>query len=106
MLYFSALCDEVNQGKKLLHAALSALQKLLVTGTAGNSSMAQSEDMEEAKPTLLWSALYIQDLSLVCFASVFSLPKVLFHSFKMYLYCGRALIFYVFSCPSFFAFLL
>lgn len=96
VLYFSALCDEVNQGKKLLHAALSALQKLLVTGTAGNSSRAQSEGTEEAKPTLLWSALYIQDLSLVCFASVFSLPKVFFHSFKMYLFSGCALIFMFF----------
>ncbi|KDO71467.1 hypothetical protein CISIN_1g009240mg [Citrus sinensis] len=74
VLYFSALCDEVNQGKKLLHAALSALQKLLVTGTAGNSSTAQSEDMEEAKPTLLWSALYIQDLSLGQFGSIISTP--------------------------------
>ncbi|XP_052287172.1 rab escort protein 1 isoform X2 [Citrus sinensis] len=74
VLYFSALCDEVNQGKKLLHAALSALQKLLVTGTAGNSSTAQSEDMEEAKPTLLWSALYIQDLSLGYCIMVTKLP--------------------------------
>lgn len=74
VLYFSALCNEVNQGKKLLHAALSALQKLLVTGTAGNSSTAQSEDMEEAKPTLLWSALYIQDLSVGQFGSSISTP--------------------------------
>lgn len=74
VLYFSALCDEVNQGKKLLHAALSALQKLLVTGTAGNSSTVQSEGTEEAKPTLLWSALYIQDLSLGQFGSIISTP--------------------------------
>lgn len=74
VLYFSALCDEVNQGKKLLHAALSALQKLLVTGTAGNSSRAQSEGTEEAKPTLLWSALYIQDLSLGQFGSIICTP--------------------------------
>lgn len=106
MLYFSALCDEVNQGKKLLHAALSALQKLLVTGTAGNSSTVQSEGTEEAKPTLLWSALYIQDLSLVCFASVFSLPKVFFHSFKMYLFSGCALIFMFFLAPLFSPFFL
>lgn len=74
VLYFSALCDEVNQGKKLLHAALSALQKLLVTGTAGNSSTVQSEGTEEAKPTLLWSALYIQDLSLGQFGSIICTP--------------------------------
>lgn len=72
VLYFSALCDEVNQGKMLLHAALGALQKLLFTGTAGNSSTSQSEDMEEAEPTLLWSALYIQDLSMGQFGSISS----------------------------------
>lgn len=30
--------------------------------------------MEEAKPTLLWSALYIQDLSLGQFGSIISTP--------------------------------
>lgn len=78
MLYFSALCDEVNQGKKLLHAALNALQKLLVTESAENSSTSQREDAEEIKPGLLWSALYIQDLSVVCFLSGFSVLKLFF----------------------------
>lgn len=96
VLYFSALCDEVNHGKKLLHAALSALQKLLVTGTAGNSSTAQSEDMEEAKPTLLWSALYIQDLSLVCFASVFPCRKFSFMVLKCTCIVGVHLFFMFF----------
>ncbi|KAH7557040.1 hypothetical protein JRO89_XS11G0033600 [Xanthoceras sorbifolium] len=63
VLYFSALCDEVNQGKKLLHAALDALLQLLVSGNSENSSTFQSEDTEHVEPTLLWSALYIQELT-------------------------------------------
>lgn len=102
MLYFSALCDEVNQGKMLQHAALGALQKLLFTGTAGNSSTSQSEDMEEAEPTLLWSALYIQDLSMVCSASLFSLPKVFFHSFKKCTCIVGMPLFLCFFLPFFF----
>ncbi|KAJ4715150.1 Rab proteins geranylgeranyltransferase component [Melia azedarach] len=75
VLYFSALCDEVNQGKKLLHAALNALQKLLVTESAENSSTSQREDAEEIKPGLLWSALYIQDLSVGQFGSISFTPS-------------------------------
>ncbi|KAL5745269.1 hypothetical protein ACOSP7_026415 [Xanthoceras sorbifolium] len=63
VLYFSALCDEVNQGKKLLHAALDALLQLLVSGNSENSSTFQSEDTEHVEPTLLWSALSIQELT-------------------------------------------
>ncbi|KAL5821025.1 hypothetical protein ACOSQ3_022907 [Xanthoceras sorbifolium] len=63
VLYFSALCDEINQGKKLLHAALNALLKLLVSGNSENSSTFQSVDTEHGEPTLLWSALYIQGLT-------------------------------------------
>ncbi|TXG72448.1 hypothetical protein EZV62_001027 [Acer yangbiense] len=74
VLYFSALCDEVNQGKKLLHAALNALLKLLVSGNAENSSIVQSEDIEHVEPTLLWSALYIQELTKGQFESVSSTP--------------------------------
>ncbi|KAI9194501.1 hypothetical protein LWI28_006592 [Acer negundo] len=74
VLYFSALCDEVNQGKKLLHTALNALLKLLVSGNAENSSTVQSEDTEHVKPTLLWSALYIQELTKGQIESVSSTP--------------------------------
>lgn len=72
MLYFSALCDDFNQGKKLLHAALAAVQKLLGSRDAENNSRNQSEDTEDVKPTLLWSALYIQELNKVCLFSLFS----------------------------------
>lgn len=72
VLYISALCDDINEGKKLLHAAVDALCSMPVAEnpesdaaaereTAESGSTLQSENKEETKPTLLWSALYVQD---------------------------------------------
>lgn len=61
MLYFSGLCDDAGQGKRLLHGAMNALLTLPVSESG---SAAGSEDAE-VKPTLLWSMLYIQELTTV-----------------------------------------
>ncbi|CAB4318328.1 unnamed protein product [Prunus armeniaca] len=61
VLYFSGLCDDAGQGKRLLHAAMNALLTLPVSESG---SAAGSEDTE-VKPTLLWSMLYIQELTTV-----------------------------------------
>ncbi|KAM1002486.1 hypothetical protein ACFX13_002952 [Malus domestica] len=60
MLYFSALCDDAEQGKRSLHAAMNALLTLPVSGNRHGSTV-HSEDAEK-KPTLVWSTLYIQEL--------------------------------------------
>ncbi|XP_068323703.1 rab escort protein 1-like [Pyrus communis] len=60
VLYFSALCDDAEQGKRSLHAAMNALLTLPVSGNRRGSTV-HSEDAE-IKPTLVWSTLYIQEL--------------------------------------------
>ncbi|CAN6555252.1 unnamed protein product [Malus baccata var. baccata] len=59
-LYFSALCDDAEQGKRSLHAAMNALLTLPVSGNCRGSTV-HSEDAE-IEPTLVWSTLYIQEL--------------------------------------------
>lgn len=66
MLYLSALCDNAHQGKKLLNAAINSLFTCPDPVTRENSSVDRIENTE-LKPTLLWSALYIQELTTVCF---------------------------------------
>ncbi|KAF8411066.1 hypothetical protein HHK36_003605 [Tetracentron sinense] len=65
VLYLSALCDDTNQGKKLLHAAMDALFTVSISENPENSAApVQSEGIEgEVKPSLLWSAMYIQELA-------------------------------------------
>ncbi|XP_031269319.1 rab escort protein 1 isoform X1 [Pistacia vera] len=72
VLYFSALCADADQGKKLLHATLNALQKLLDSENAESSLTIQGRDAEEVKPTILWSALYVQDLVMGQYGSISS----------------------------------
>ena len=69
MLYLSTLCNDATQGKELLQAAINSLFTLPVSGIPENSSSVDSENMEEVKPILLWSALYTQELATVCFSS-------------------------------------
>ncbi|BFG19844.1 hypothetical protein CerSpe_061180 [Prunus speciosa] len=63
LLYFSALCDNAEQGKRLLHAVQNALLTLPMSGNPERASTVQSEKAE-VKPTLLWSTLYIQELTM------------------------------------------
>ncbi|XP_048444117.1 rab escort protein 1 [Pyrus x bretschneideri] len=62
VLYFSGLCDDAEHGKRLLHAAMNALLTLPVSANHESGSAVQSEDAD-VKPTLLWSTLYIQELT-------------------------------------------
>ncbi|GMJ07866.1 Rab escort protein [Hibiscus trionum] len=84
VLYISALCDGDDQGKKLIHAVMNTLLTVPPINSESNAAV-QSETTEsgcavqdetaessstgpsdpgEGKPTLLWSALYNQDLTL------------------------------------------
>lgn len=62
VLYISALCDDVHQGKKLLNAAMNALLTCPDSVNPESSTIDQIENAE-IKPNLLWSALYIQELT-------------------------------------------
>ncbi|XWS58836.1 hypothetical protein CRYUN_Cryun08bG0068100 [Craigia yunnanensis] len=74
VLYISALCNDDDQGKKLLHSVMNTLLTVPVSINSESNAAVQSETAEssftaqsdagEGKPTLLWSALYIQELTL------------------------------------------
>jgi hypothetical protein len=53
------LCNDADEGKKLLKASMNALLTLPVV----------QSDSEDKKPIVLWSAFYIQKLTMVCFYS-------------------------------------
>uniref|UniRef100_A0A5B6Z7K9 Rab escort protein 1 n=1 Tax=Davidia involucrata TaxID=16924 RepID=A0A5B6Z7K9_DAVIN len=74
VLYLSALCDDAIQGKKLLNEAIYALVSVPISGNPENSFTDQNENIEEGKPTLLWSALYIQELTMGSFGNISSTP--------------------------------
>jgi hypothetical protein len=81
VLYFSTLCHDADQGKELLHVAMDALLMLPESGHPESNTTVQSDIAAEVKPTLLWKALYIQDLTMVCFSSQ--------------LFCSRLFSFYI-----------
>ncbi|BFG37032.1 hypothetical protein CerSpe_233060 [Prunus speciosa] len=75
VLYFSALCDHAEQGKRLLHAAMNSLLTLPGPGNPENGSTVESEDGQvKVKPNLLWSTLYIQELSMEQHEHLISTP--------------------------------
>ncbi|GAV83048.1 GDI domain-containing protein [Cephalotus follicularis] len=63
VLYLSALCDDIDQGNTLLRAVIDSL---IVLPTCDNpeSSFTDQCENSEVKPTLLWSASYIQELNM------------------------------------------
>ncbi|XP_015576358.2 rab escort protein 1 isoform X1 [Ricinus communis] len=64
ILYLSALCDDVHQGKKLLNTAMNALLSSTDSENPESCSTGQTENTE-VQSMLLWSALYIQELTTV-----------------------------------------
>ncbi|XP_021817452.1 rab escort protein 1-like isoform X1 [Prunus avium] len=75
VLYFSALCNCAEQGKRLLHAAMNSLLTLPGPGNPENGSTVESEDAQvKVKPNLLWSTLYIQELSMEQHEHLISTP--------------------------------
>ncbi|KAI5587304.1 hypothetical protein POPTR_005G030000v4 [Populus trichocarpa] len=69
VLYLSALCDDAIQGKRLLNAAMNALLTFPDPVNSESSSTVQSETTEE-KPSVIWSGLYMQEMSTGQFDSI------------------------------------
>ncbi|XP_060191859.1 rab escort protein 1 isoform X1 [Lycium barbarum] len=64
LTYLSAICDDDVQGKKLLNAAINVLFHIPVSGSSGNNDSAEDQsETRDAKPALLWSVLYTQELA-------------------------------------------
>ncbi|KAL3527294.1 hypothetical protein ACH5RR_011950 [Cinchona calisaya] len=68
------MCEDDVQGKKLLNEAISTLFSLPVSGNSDkNSTDHQCENIvTKVKPTLLWSAVYVQELTVGVFDGVSS----------------------------------
>ncbi|KAK7252634.1 hypothetical protein RIF29_36721 [Crotalaria pallida] len=73
VLYFSTLCNEADEGKKLVQAAINAYLTLPVTGNSESIPIVQN-DSEDTKPSVLWSAFYIQNVTMSKFESISSSP--------------------------------
>ncbi|KAJ0244399.1 Rab escort protein 1 [Hirschfeldia incana] len=61
VLYLSTLCDDDDQGKTALLSAMSTLIRPQVPENLQTDSVAEN-DNTEAKPVVLWRALYVQEL--------------------------------------------
>ncbi|KZV28031.1 rab protein geranylgeranyltransferase component A 1-like [Dorcoceras hygrometricum] len=61
--YLSAMTIDAVEGKKLLTAAINALFSIPFSGNDGSRGIDNSSENIEVKPTLLWSALYMQELN-------------------------------------------
>eukprot|EP00268_Persea_americana_P012512 TRINITY_DN1529_c0_g1_i2.p1 TRINITY_DN1529_c0_g1~~TRINITY_DN1529_c0_g1_i2.p1 ORF type:complete len:573 (-),score=95.33 TRINITY_DN1529_c0_g1_i2:678-2354(-) len=63
VIYLSTLCDNADQGKEALQAAMSSLL-VLPHESSNHGTPEVNEDIKiETKPDLLWSALYVHDLT-------------------------------------------
>ncbi|CAL0331665.1 unnamed protein product [Lupinus luteus] len=74
VLYLSTLCTEADEGKKLLKAAMDAHLSLPVTGNSESIPFDQS-DGQNTKPVVVWSAFYIQNITMSKLESVSSTPS-------------------------------
>nr|XP_016458354.1 PREDICTED: uncharacterized protein LOC107782034 [Nicotiana tabacum] len=64
LTYLSAICEDDVQGKKLMHAAINPLFCVPVSGSSENDKSVENySETRDAKPALLWSVLYTQELT-------------------------------------------
>ncbi|KAL5995577.1 hypothetical protein ACLOJK_025641 [Asimina triloba] len=71
VLYLSTLCDDPLEGKKSLHAAMNALCRVPAAENYENNISVENESVKaEPEETILWSAMYVQEL--VEFWEIFS----------------------------------
>lgn len=63
VIYISTLCGNANQGKETLRAAIAAIMSLIVRERPDDID--QNINADDKDSALLWSALYIQELSMV-----------------------------------------
>ncbi|XP_013585535.1 PREDICTED: rab proteins geranylgeranyltransferase component A 2 [Brassica oleracea var. oleracea] len=61
VLYFSTVCDNDDQGKAALLSAMSTLIRPQVPENSESESVVENDNVE-AKPVVLWRALYVQEL--------------------------------------------
>lgn len=73
ILYFSTLCNDADEGKKLLKAAMNALLTLPVSENSESIPSVQS-DSADIKPIVIWNAFYIQKLITSKFEFISSTP--------------------------------
>ncbi|KAI5438553.1 rab escort protein 1 [Lathyrus oleraceus] len=71
VLYFSTLCNDADEGKKLLKASMKALLSLPVSG---NTEIILQSDSEDKKAVVLWSVIYVQKLTMSKFEAISSTP--------------------------------
>ncbi|KAL2491195.1 Rab escort protein [Abeliophyllum distichum] len=68
--YLSAVCDSAVEGKKLLHSAINSLFSVSSSGKSEKRAMNDQSENTDVKPSLLWSALYLQELTTGAFESI------------------------------------
>lgn len=110
LTYLSAICEDDVQGKKLLHAAINVLFHIPVSGGSGNNNFAEDQsETGDAKPALLWSVLYTQELakvSAIPFYTLFllytvALPFCFYKDFPQFLFHFAKVLMLLFVCRSF-----
>lgn len=82
VIYLSTLCDNADQGKEALQAAMSSLLVLPRESSKHGTPEVNEDIIVETKPDLLWSALYVHDLTEVCFS--FQLYFLAFNCRRIY----------------------
>ena len=93
VLYFCTLCHDANQGINSLNVAMDSLLTLPKSLHSESSTIVHSENSAEVKPTVLWKALYIQELTMVIFSSELFHFQTLFCTIMMLqLYTESALL--------------